>query len=75
MATKTITTAAQAREALTDMLADNSREVVVGWICAARNVSDATIDESGNVWVGEPQPHHLSGAELVDLVNKINAGV
>ena len=39
------------------------------------NVDRVDVDADGDVFVGEPQPHWLSEAELVEAVNAIERGI
>jgi len=76
MTTQTIETVEQARQAMLDMLANNSREDVRGWVMAAINATDADIDHAGDVWaVVAGHRHWVRDDALVNLVNTINRGV
>ena len=72
----TVTTSAEARNAMLDMVRLNGIETVRAWICSAMGCGQADVDKVGDVWISEPQHGHwLSPRALVDLVNTINKGV
>ena len=72
----TVTTSAEARNAMLDMVQLNGIDTVRAWVCNAMNCGQADIDKEGGVWIAEPQQGHwISPRALVDLVNRLNEGV